>query len=123
MTKPILHFAHANGVPSACYRKLLNELSQDYQVVTIPQIGTDPRFPVDNHWQSLMEQVADSIRRQNGGEPVAVVGHSLGALTSYMAAHHYPELFKSLVMLDPPLQNGFAAYALQLAKLLGRMKT
>jgi pimeloyl-ACP methyl ester carboxylesterase len=37
-----------------------------------------------------------------------------------MAAHHYPELFKSLVMLDPPLQNGFAAYALQLAKLLGR---
>lgn len=120
MTKPILHFAHANGVPSACYRKLLNELSHDYQVVTIPQIGTDARFPVDNHWQSLMEQVAASIRRQSGGEPVAVVGHSLGALTSYMAAHHYPELFKSLVMLDPPLQNGFAAYALQLAKLLGR---
>ncbi len=85
MTKPILHFAHANGVPSACYRKLLNALAQDYQVVTIPQIGTDSRFPVDNHWQSLVEQVAESIRRQSGGEPVAVVGHSLGALTASLS--------------------------------------
>ncbi len=119
MAKPILHFAHANGIPSACYRKLFNALATDYQIVTIPIIGMSPKYPVDNHWQSLVEQVADSIRRQSGGKPVVVLGHSLGAMTSYMAAHRYPELFKALIMLDPPLINGLGAYMLHAAKLLG----
>lgn len=120
MSKPILHFAHANGVPSACYRKLLNALADDYQVVTIPLIGTDPRYPVTNHWRQLAEQVADSIKAQSGGQPIIALGHSLGGMTSYLAAHHHPELFKALVILDPPLLNGLPAYTLQIARLLGR---
>ncbi|PTQ87989.1 alpha/beta fold hydrolase [Agitococcus lubricus] len=119
MPKPILHFAHANGIPSACYRKLLNELARDYQVVTLPLLGTDPRYPIDAHWSHLIEQVTDSILRQSDGRQVYVLGHSLGAMTSYMAAHKYPDLFKGLVMLDPPLINGLGAYLLHAAKLLG----
>lgn len=119
MAKPVLHFAHANGIPSACYRKLLNLLARDYQVVTIPVIGTNPQYPVDNHWRSLVKQVADSILRQSDGRQVIVVGHSLGAVTSYMAAHENPDLVKALIMLEPPLINGFGAYMLHAAKLLG----
>jgi hypothetical protein len=55
MTKPILHFAHANGVPSACYQKMLAVLAQDYQVVCIPIIGTDPKYPITNHWFNLAQ--------------------------------------------------------------------
>lgn len=120
MTKPILHFAHANGVPSACYQKMLAVLAEDFQVALIPIIGIDPQYPIDNHWQSLIKQVADSIERQSQGQPVYVLGHSLGAMTSYMVAHQYPQLVKALVMLDPPLINGRAAYVLHLAKLLGK---
>ena len=120
MTKPILHFAHANGVPSACYQKMLAVLAQDFEVVNIPIIGLDPQYPVNNHWHSLTEQVADSIARQSQGQPVYVLGHSLGAMTSYMVAHRFPHLVKSLVMLDPPLINGKVSYALHIAKLLGK---
>ena len=69
MTKPILHFAHANGVPSACYQKMLAVLAQDYQVVCIPIIGTSPKYPVANHWFNLAQQVADSIESQAQGQP------------------------------------------------------
>jgi pimeloyl-ACP methyl ester carboxylesterase len=120
MTKPILHFAHANGVPSACYQKMLAILAENFEVVMIPVIGIDPNYPIDNHWHSLTQQVADSIERQNQGRPVYVLGHSLGALTSYMVAHRFPHLVKALVMLDPPLINGIAAYSLHIAKLLGK---
>lgn len=123
MTKPILHFAHANGVPSACYQKMLTILAEDFQVVTIPVIGTDPNYPIDNHWWSLTEQVADSIQRQSQGQPVYVLGHSLGAMTSYMAAHRFPHLVKALVMLDPPMFNGMDAYKLHIAKLLGKAES
>lgn len=120
MTKPILHFAHANGVPSACYQKMLTVLAQDYQVVTIPIIGMDAKYPIKNQWRELAAQVANSIESQAKGQPALVLGHSLGAMTSYLAAHHYPHLFKALVMLDPPMLNGMAAYGLHLARLLGR---
>lgn len=120
MTKSILHFAHANGVPSACYQKMLAILAEDFQVVMIPVIGIDPNYPVDNHWWSLTEQVAESIKRQSDGQPVYVLGHSLGAMTSYMVAHRFPHLVKALVMLDPPMFNGMDAYKLHLAKLLGK---
>ena len=120
MMKPVLHFAHANGIPSACYRKLLNRLAEDFQVVSIPVIGVHPDYPVDNHWQSLVKQVTDSIVRQSNDQPVIVVGHSLGAMTSYMAAHANPSMVKALIMLDPPLLNGMKAYMLHVAKWLGK---
>ncbi len=119
MTKPILHFAHANGVPSACYQKMLAVLAQDYQVVCIPIIGTSPKYPITNHWFNLAQQVADSIESQAQGQPALVLGHSLGAMTSYLAAHHYPHLFKALVMLDPPLLNGLPAYTFHVARYFG----
>lgn len=120
MTKPLLHFAHANGVPSACYQKMLDALAEHYRVVTLPIMGLDPQYPIDNHWQSLVKQLAASIERQNEGQPIYILGHSLGAMTSYMLSHQYPHLVKALVMLDPPLINGFGAYSLHLAKLLGK---
>jgi pimeloyl-ACP methyl ester carboxylesterase len=63
--------------------------------------------------------VANSIESQAQGQPALVLGHSLGAMTSYLAAHHYPHLFKALVMLDPPLLNGLPAYTFHVARYFG----
>jgi pimeloyl-ACP methyl ester carboxylesterase len=124
--KPLIHFAHANGIPSAVYEKMFAALRDDahgqsFDVVMLPLLGTDPRFPVDNHWNNLRDQVIDSIQRQaidaNGNpRPVIALGHSLGGLCSFLAAYEKPELMRGLVMLDPPMITGMYSFMMHLAK-------
>jgi pimeloyl-ACP methyl ester carboxylesterase len=121
--KPLIHFAHANGIPSAVYEKLFDELRTDFDIVTLPLIGVDPRFPVNDHWTNLRDQVIESIQRQavdaNGQpRPVIALGHSLGGLCSYMAAYKTPELMSGLIMMDPPMIRGMYSFMMHLAKNL-----
>lgn len=55
--KPLIHFAHANGVPSKVYQKLFDLLSDQYDVIYVPLLGPDKNYPIDNHWKSLTQQV------------------------------------------------------------------
>ncbi|HET8729677.1 MAG TPA: alpha/beta hydrolase [Moraxellaceae bacterium] len=118
MTKPLLHFAHANGVPSAVYGKMLHSLDDTFRLRMLPVLGTDPRYPVTDNWTHLVEQVADSVRAQCN-EPVVGVGHSMGGLCTFMAAHRYPELFRAVVIMDPPVINGLGALSFWAMKSLG----
>ncbi len=120
--KPLIHFAHANGVPSRVYEKMFSALRDEYDVIYVPLLGPDKRYPVDNNWQSLTQQVIDSIVRQAQGRPVIALGHSLGAVLSFQAALQRPELFSQVIMLDPPLIMGKDAFVLHMAKLLGMTK-
>lgn len=117
--KPLLHFAHANGVPSQVYRKLFDSLSDVYDIIYVPLIGTDQRYPVDNHWNSMTQQVIDSIVQKAQGRKVIGLGHSLGAVLTFKAALQRPELFEQVIMLDPPLIMGKESFALHIAKTLG----
>jgi pimeloyl-ACP methyl ester carboxylesterase len=118
--KPMIHFAHANGIPSLCYQKLFDVLEAQYQLSYVPVLGTDPRYPVDDQWQMLTQQVIDSIAAQSPSRPVIAVGHSLGALLSYQAAQQRPDLIAQVVMLDPPLVMGMAGLALHLSKKISQ---
>lgn len=120
MSKPELHFTHANGIPSACYGKLLSALETSFAIRSVPVLGTDPNYPVDTNWHSLVEQVADSIRVRCNS-PVIGVGHSLGGLTTFMAAHRYPELFRAIVIMEPPVINGLGALSFGLMKAIGQI--
>ncbi|TCM67311.1 pimeloyl-ACP methyl ester carboxylesterase [Acinetobacter calcoaceticus] len=117
ISKPLIHFAHANGVPSKVYQRLFDQLSDEYQVVYVPMIGPDKRYPISNHWPHLVDQVIDSIVQQAKGQPVIGLGHSLGSVLTLMASYKRPELFSQVIMLDPPLILGKNAFAFHLAKL------
>jgi hypothetical protein len=62
--KPLIHFAHANGVPSKVYQKLFDLLSDQYDVIYVPLLGPDRSYPIDNHWKSLTPQVVEWICTQ-----------------------------------------------------------
>lgn len=115
--KPMIHFAHANGVPSRVYQKLFDHLKHDYEIIHVPLLGPDKRYPIDNHWASLTQQVIDSIVRQAKGRKVIGLGHSLGGALTMMAARQRPELFEQVIMLDPPLIMGPSSLFLHLAKV------
>ena len=116
--KPLIHFAHANGVPSKVYQKLLDALKDDYDIIYVLLLGPDKRYPIDNHWKSLTQQVIDSIIRQANGRKVIGLGHSLGSVLTFQAALQRPELFEQVIMLDPPLIVGKDGFAFHIAKLL-----
>jgi pimeloyl-ACP methyl ester carboxylesterase len=115
--KPVIHFAHANGVPSKVYQKLFDGLKDEYDIIYVPLLGPDKRYPIDNHWNSLTNQVIDSIVRQAKGRPVIGLGHSLGSVLTFQAALKRPELFTQVIMLDPPLIMGKESLVLHFAKL------
>lgn len=100
MTRPLLHFTHATGVPSGSYGAFFSHLEAD--VITLPLISHEPAYPVEQEWDALVEQLCASIRTQ-ADRPVIGIGHSLGGALHFMAAQRHPELYRGLVLLEPAL--------------------
>lgn len=116
----ILHFAHANGFPMGSYRVLFDKLADHFDVQGISHIGHDPRWPVSNNWDALVDEQLAMI--STADEPVWGVGHSLGGVLLYRAALKAPAYFKGLVLLDPPLYiSGLRPWLLKVAKRTGRI--
>lgn len=116
--KEYLHFTHGNGFPSACYRQLLNALSRHFECTYIEKVGHDPRFPVTDNWDYLVDELLLKIQGQFS-EPIIGLGHSLGGILTLLAAIKEPALFKAVVMIDAPLLGRFKSAIVRFAKSLG----
>ncbi|WP_447591594.1 alpha/beta fold hydrolase [Aquipseudomonas campi] len=113
----LIFFAHANGFPSATYGKLFAALAPDYRVTHLEQHGHDPRFPVDDNWNNLVDELILHVAQQE--QPVLGVGHSLGGVLHYHAALRRPELYRGVVLLDSPLLTGLDRMVIRAAKRFG----
>ncbi|THC46616.1 alpha/beta fold hydrolase [Massilia sp. Mn16-1_5] len=118
MTKPLLHFCHGNSFPSGTYRQLLDGLRVHYEVHQTDMVGHDPRYPVDDNWSKLVDELIEQV--QAHGRPAILVGHSLGGMLSAMAAARRPELVRCVVMLDSPVVAGWRALAWRFVKWIGK---
>ncbi|WP_443190388.1 alpha/beta fold hydrolase [Pseudomonas indica] len=110
-------FAHANGFPSATYGKLFAALEPDYRVLHLAQHAHDPRFPVNDNWESLVEELLHHLGELD--EPIWGVGHSLGGVLHYHAALRRPELYRGVVMLDSPVLTLADRVLIRAAKRFG----
>jgi pimeloyl-ACP methyl ester carboxylesterase len=117
MNKPLLHFTHGNSYPAGAYVKLLTDLGRDHEVRVTSMLGHDPRFPVNDNWHALVDELIAQLERYDG--PAVLVGHSLGGAVSMLAAWRRPELARCVVMLDSPVVAGWRALVWRLAKALG----
>ena len=116
MSQPIF-FAHANGFPSATYGKLFAALAPDYRVCHLPLHGHDPRFPVDDNWQNLVDELLHHLALQDG--PIWGVGHSLGGVLHLHAAMRSPQYYRGVVMLDSPVLTTAEQWLIRAAKRWG----
>jgi pimeloyl-ACP methyl ester carboxylesterase len=84
---PPLVFLHANGYPPGCYRALLEDLTQKFQVRAMLQRPLwEDSHPGELHdWTPL---TADLLRYldENHTAPVIGVGHSMGGIAPLRAA-------------------------------------
>ncbi|MFZ5699530.1 MAG: alpha/beta fold hydrolase [Pseudomonadota bacterium] len=119
MTRPLVVFSHANGFPSGSYRKFFSSLEPHVDIRALDMLAHDPRFPVNDNWGNLVHELLAFID-VHCDRPVFGLGHSMGALVTFMAAHRAAEKFRGIIMLDPPIINGWSAHVFQLAKWMGK---
>jgi pimeloyl-ACP methyl ester carboxylesterase len=115
----LIVFSHGNSFPAATYGVLFKHLrARGYTVKAVDQYGHDPRFPITNNWTHLVAQLQEFAENEavKAGEPVWLVGHSLGGFLSVMCAARHPEVARGVVMLDSPLLGGWKATAVSAAK-------
>lgn len=128
--KPVLHFAHANGMPSRVYQPLFDLLAEQFSVEYIPILGAvegggeGSDYQIDEHWQSLTTQVLDSIAAscaKHGVDKLVGFGHSLGALSTLQAIYRDSTHVAQAVLLDPPWIYGMTSLLWHSAKQLDRL--
>ncbi len=122
--KPVIHFAHANGMPSRVYKPFFEQLAEFFTIEYIAMLGATPDYPVDDHWRSLTQQIIDNVRavcEYHGVTQVVAVGHSLGAMCTIQALYRAPELFSQAVLMDPPWIYGKVSLLWHLAKTADRL--
>ena len=114
MSKPIIHFSHGNSYPAGSYRAFFEYLRGEYDIRSVDMYGHDPRYPVTDGWPKLVEHLIDCLEQY--GQPVILVGHSLGGMLSLMAAKQRPDLVRCVVMLDSTVVAGWRAMLWRLTK-------
>ena len=107
-----MHFAHSNGFPASSYSMLFNQMATTTQIVALEKFAHSAAYPVSQDWRLQVKELVDYIDKQTD-EPVYAVGHSFGAVVSYMAVCEYPQKFKGLIMLDPPIITGITSLFLR----------
>ena len=99
-----LHFAHANGFPAGSYDKLLRLLAQERTVYAMDHRATwdsSPYQPPSEFtWHSAADDLIAAIE-QVSPNGVIGVGHSLGAVSTLLAAIKRPDLFKQILLVEP----------------------
>jgi pimeloyl-ACP methyl ester carboxylesterase len=115
-------FSHANGYPAPVYGVLFAALkARGIQVAAPDKLGHDPRFPVNDNWASLTQELLAFARQEvaRRNAPAWLVGHSLGGYLSLMAACLEPSLVKGVVLLDAPILGGWRAGMVRMSKRTG----
>jgi len=131
---PLLVFSHANGYPPQAYQTFLKPFLEDFQVFC-PYLrsfwpGSDPQEMRD--WRIFRDDYIPEMRliiEKYGkqAEPAGLVigvGHSLGAMTTLMAAIKNPGMFHLLVLMEPvlfPRWRGLAMRLLAPIKLINKI--
>ena len=117
---PLLHFAHANGLNAWTYRSLLAPLADRFHILAMDFRGhgrsrakADPAHL--KSWGTYRNDLISLI--ETVGEPMFLVGHSMGGVVSLELSALRPDLVRGLILLDPVI------FPLALLRFWGAMKT
>jgi pimeloyl-ACP methyl ester carboxylesterase len=102
---PSLHFAHANGFNALTYRALFNALAPEMRIFAsdlrghgMTTLAANPKGM--NTWLIYRDDIL-KVLQDLDGRPKILVGHSMGATASLLAAAAKPNWATGLVLVEP----------------------
>ena len=103
--KPPLLLAHGLTDAGACWLPVAEQLRADYDVVMYDARGHGHSAqPGGYTYDNLAADMVGLIGALELEQPI-VIGHSMGAATAALAAARSPELFRAVVLEDPPARG------------------
>jgi pimeloyl-ACP methyl ester carboxylesterase len=119
---PQAHFLHGNGFCAGTYSPFIKHLSEELHIFASDIRGhgssDQPSIQRIRSWTIFAEDLKTLIE-QTMVPPVIGMGHSLGAVTTYIAAAKYPHLFSGLILIDPVILPKRLLWLIAAVKLLG----
>jgi pimeloyl-ACP methyl ester carboxylesterase len=101
-----VHLLHANGFCAGTYSPFVKHLVNDLHVVASDLRGHGdsdrPNLERVSDWHIFADDLKLLIE-QTMAPPIIGMGHSLGAVTTYIAAAKYPYLFSAIILIDPSI--------------------
>lgn len=101
-SRSILLLLHGTMNDARTYEGLIAPL-EGWRIISLDQRGhgwSDHAPDQDYSRDSYVEDVANLIRNELGGQPVTILGHSLGGINAYQCAAHYPDLVQAVIVED-----------------------
>lgn len=84
------------------WKRVASRLSQSFRVTTYTRL----RYTAEGRGASMAEEATElSAVAESLGSPVAVLGHSSGAIVALEALSRTPELFSSAVIYEAPMET------------------
>jgi pimeloyl-ACP methyl ester carboxylesterase len=119
---PLVHFLHGNGFCAGTYAPFIELLIGEFHIIASDVRGHGGSGqlimePIRN-WTIFAEDLKLLIE-QTMTPPVIGMGHSLGAVTTCIAAAKYPHLFAGVILLDPVILPRRLLWLLAAARRLG----
>lgn len=119
---PQAHLLHANGFCAGTYSPFVKYLLNDLQIIASDVRGHGGTDLSDlkrvHHWNIFADDLKTLIDKTMA-PPIVGLGHSLGAVTTYIAAATYPRLFSAIIMIDPPIFPRRMLWLIAVMKWLG----
>ena len=116
---PVFVLIHGIGMGRSVFADLVAHLDDGAEVIAIdlPGYGEAPEPPRILTVERTADLVAAYVRSEVG-DPVVVVGHSMGAQVALEVAARHPELVSRLVLIGPTVDPAARTARKQIARLL-----
>ena len=117
-----VHLLHANGFCAGTYSPFVKHLSDDLHITASDLRGHGGSDPINLKRISNWYIFADDLKmliEQILSPPIVGMGHSLGAVTTYIAAAKYPRLFSAIILIDPSILPRRRLWRFAALKMIG----
>ena len=104
---PTVHFLHGNGLCGKTYWPMLEGLTERYALITHDCVGHGDSdegqgfVSWEQSAQHAYEVIQHKIEKGDIQGPLLGLGHSFGGVLTLKLAAKHPELFESVVLMDP----------------------
>ena len=119
---PQVHLLHANGFCAGTYSPFVKHLI-DYLHVIASDVrghgGSDHRKIERIRNYDLFAEDLKNLIEHCMSPPIIGMGHSMGAVTTYITAAKYPRLFSGIILIDPSILPRRTLWGMAVMKLVG----